>query len=58
MQAKRFEMNFLLKLSELKTNFTLTLDYLYPALNDPGLVSIEQNKECLRFKLGFQFFER
>ena len=57
-QAKLFELNFPFKLSGLKSNFTLTLGYLYPALNNPGLVSIEQNKECLRFKLGFQFYER
>ena len=57
-QAKLFEFNFPFKLSGLKSNFTLTLGYLYPALNNPGLVSIEQNKECLRFKLGFQFYER
>ena len=35
-QAKRFELNFLLKLSDLKSNFTLTLGYLNPALNNPG----------------------
>ena len=38
LQAKRFELNFLLKLSDLKSNFTLTLDYLNPALNNPGQV--------------------
>ena len=38
-QAKRFELNFLLKLSDLKSNFTLTLGYLNPALNNPGLIS-------------------
>ena len=36
LQAKRFELNFLLKLSDLKSNFTLTLSYLNPALNNPG----------------------
>ena len=36
LQAKIFELNFLLKLSDLKSNFTLTLGYLNPALNNPG----------------------
>ena len=39
LQTKRFELNFLLKLSDLKSNFTLTLGYLNPALNNPGLVN-------------------
>ena len=39
LEAKRFELNFLLKLSDLKSNFTLTLGYLNPALNHPGLIS-------------------
>ena len=38
LQAKRFELNFLLKLSDRKSNFTLTLGYLNPALNNPGQV--------------------
>ena len=38
-QARRFKLNFLLKLSDLKSNFTLTLGYLNPALNNPGLIS-------------------
>ena len=38
LQAKRFELNFLLKFSDLKSNFTLTLGYLNPALNNPGLI--------------------
>ena len=37
LEAKRFELNFLLKLSDLKSNLTLTLSYLNPALNNPGL---------------------
>ena len=37
LQAKRFELNFLLKFSDLKSNFTLTLGYLNPALNNQGL---------------------
>ena len=40
LEAKRFELNFLLKLSDLKSNFTLTLGYLNPALNNPGQVEI------------------
>ena len=38
LQAKRFELNFLLKFSDLKSNFTLTLGYLNPALNNWGQV--------------------
>ena len=38
LQAKRFELNFLLKFSDLKSNFTLTLGYLNPAMNNRGLV--------------------
>ena len=36
LEAKRFELNFLLKLSDLKSNLTLTLSYLNAALNNPG----------------------
>ena len=36
LQAKRFELNFLLTLSDLKSNFTLTLAYLNPAFNNLG----------------------
>ena len=36
LQAKRFELNFLLKFSDLKSNFTLTLGYLNSALNNWG----------------------
>ena len=36
LQAKRFELNFLLKFSDLKSNFTLTPGYLNPALNNRG----------------------
>ena len=38
LQAKRFELNILLKFSDLKSNFTLTLGYLNPALNNQGLI--------------------
>ena len=34
LQAKIFELNFLSKFSDLKSNFTLTLGYLNPALNN------------------------
>ena len=34
---KRIGLNFLLKLSNLKPDFTLTLGYLNPALNNPAL---------------------
>ena len=40
LQAKRFELNFLLKFSDLKSNFTLTLGYLNPALNNRGQEAI------------------
>ena len=46
LQAKRFELNFFLKLSDLKSNFALTLGYLYPALNNPGQVN-ESISLCL-----------
>ena len=36
LQAKRFELNFLLRLSDLESNFTLTLGYLCPALKNPN----------------------
>ena len=54
-QAKRFELNFLLKFSDLKSNFTLTLDYLNPALNNPGQDSTENcptNGSSHSFKSG------
>ena len=34
---KRIGLNFFLKLSNLKPDFTLTLGYLNPALNNPAL---------------------
>ena len=39
LQAKRFKLNFLLKLSDLKSNFALNLGYLYPALNNSSQVN-------------------
>ena len=36
LQAKIFELNFLSKFSDLKSNFTLTLGYLNPPLNNQG----------------------
>ena len=38
LQANRFELNFLLKFSDLKSNFILNLGYFNPALNNLGLV--------------------
>ena len=38
LQAKIFELNFLSKFSDLKSNFTLTLGYLNPPLNNRGQV--------------------
>ena len=43
LQAKRFEVNFLLKLSDLKSNFMLTLGYLNTDLNNLGLVIIHND---------------
>ena len=40
LQAKRFDLNFLLKLSDLKSNSTLALGYLNLALDNPGQVII------------------
>ena len=37
-KQKRFELNFLFKLSDLNSNFTLTLGYLHPAFSNPGLI--------------------
>ena len=48
LQEKRFELNFLFKLSDLKSNFTLTPGYLNPALNNPGLDGILVNKKVIR----------
>ena len=45
LQAKRFELNFLLKFSDLKSNFTLTLGYLNPNLNNQGLHIRERPKD-------------
>ena len=36
--TKRILLNFPLKLPELKSDFTLTLGYLNPALNNPALI--------------------
>ena len=36
LEAKRLELNFLLKLLDLKSNLTLALSYLNPALNNPA----------------------
>ena len=51
LQAKRFDLNFLLKFSDLKSNFTLTLGYLNPVLNNRGLFMLYKNisvmKTCL-----------
>ena len=40
-------LHFLLKLSDLKSNFALTLGYLNPALNTPALVTNENKSEKL-----------
>ena len=41
--TKRILLNFPLRLPELKSDFTLTLGYLNPALNNPALFSTVQN---------------
>ena len=48
LQEKRFELNFLFKLSDLKSNFTLTPGYLNPALNNPGLDGMPANTKLIR----------
>ena len=48
LQEKRFELNFLFKLSDLKSNFTLTPGYLNPALNKPGLDEMLFNTKITR----------
>ena len=42
LQSKRFEPNFLLKLSDLKSNSMLTLGYLDPDLNNLGQIRQEK----------------
>ena len=42
LQSKRFELNFLLKLSDLKSNSMLTLGYLNPDLNNLGQIRQEK----------------
>ena len=37
--TKRVRLDFLLKLSGLTPDFTVTLDYLNPALNNPALIN-------------------
>ena len=49
LQAKRFELNFLLKLSDLQSNVTLTLGYLYPALNNLGHMYKAMSAKFLAF---------
>ena len=40
LQTKKIRLNFLLKLLDLKSDFTLTLGYLNPALNNPAQLTI------------------
>ena len=42
LQSKRFELNFLLKLSDLKSNSMLTLGYLNPDLTNLGQIRQEK----------------
>ena len=48
LQEKRFELNFLFKLSDLKSNFTLTPGCLNPTLNKPGLDGMLFNTKITR----------
>ena len=48
LDTKWIQLNFLLKLSDLKSNFTLTLGYLNPALNNLALINNGQNLNILR----------
>ena len=51
-KQKRFELNFLFKLSDLNSNFTLTLGYLHPALSNPGqIVTLMWSLEPLAIRL-------
>ena len=45
LQTKRIRLNFLLKLLDLKSDFTLTLGYLNPALNNPALLTQEHSRK-------------
>ena len=44
MLTKIIDVDFLSKLSDLKSNFTLTLGYLKPALNNSALVEERHNE--------------
>ena len=48
LDTKWIKLNFLLKVSDLRSNFTLTLDYLNPALNNLALINNRQNLNILR----------
>ena len=41
LKTKRVKLNFLFKLSDLKTSFILTVGYLNPVLNNPALIMKE-----------------
>ena len=43
---KKIILNFILKLSDLKTNFIITLDYINPALNNSAL---DYNLSCYQY---------
>ena len=54
LQEKRFELNFLFKLSDLKSNFALTPGYLNPALNKSGLDGMLVNTKIIRITCANQ----
>ena len=48
LDTKWIKLNFLLKVSDLRSNFTLTLGYLNPALNNLALINNGQDLNILR----------
>ena len=48
LDTKWIKLNFLLKVSDLRSNFTLTLSYLNPALNNLALINNGQDLNILR----------
>ena len=56
LQAKKFKLNFLLKLSDLTSNSTLTLCYLNLALNNPGQMYLHYIKLGLPGRIPRQYW--
>ena len=59
LKTKRFKLNFFFKLSDLKSNFILTLGYLNPALNNPAqkykstVITSQKDVVCLSLAMLF-----